>query len=147
MSTSVVNLNHRPKPAYDVYVGREGKGQSGYFGNPHSSAHVGPCRHCFAKFRIKVKHEGDEALEKFELAALTRITEDLEFASGVLKLRDRVLACFCVKRDGTGKCHALFYARWLDGLKPGALVEDLVAFARMEFARLAAEEVEAADGR
>ena len=145
MTTTVVNLHHRPKPAFDIYVGREGRGQTGYFGNPHTLGIVGRCGTCFRKYGLTKKHPPEEVLTLFEQETLQRIIDDAEFAEGLLKLRGKVLACFCVKRDGTGTCHALYYARWLDSLPDGATVERLVAYARAELARLAALAVEEAD--
>jgi len=144
MSTSVVNLNHRPAPKYDIYVGRQGRGQSGYFGNPHQ---IGECRSCVAKFKVKTEHTPDECLALYEAYFFERVANDGEFRTGLMKLRGKVLACFCVKRDGTGRCHALVIARFLDSLPLVATEEEVIEAARKELARLAAEAVAAEEAR
>lgn len=135
MTTSVVNINHRPQPKCDIYVGRAGRGQSGYFGNIHS---IGDCPGCFKKFRVKTAHEPDECMALYEAYFFDRVATDGEFRFGLMKLRDRVLGCFCVKRDGTGRCHALVIARFLDSLPVVATEEEVIAAARAELAKLAA---------
>ncbi len=145
MTTTVINLNHRPKPAFDIYVGRPGKGQTGFFGNPHALGTVRVCPECFRRFGLTKKHPPEECIRTFETEACQRIIDDAEFRQGVMKLRDKVLACFCVKRDGTGECHAKLYVRLLDGLPAISTEWDLLGAARNELARLAALAAEAAD--
>lgn len=147
MATSVINLNHRPTPKYDIYVGREGRGQSGYFANRHTLGSVRTCPECFRNFGLRTRHDPEECMQLFETETLQRIIDDSEFRAGVLRLRDKVLACFCVKRGGSGPCHAKLYVRLLDGLPAISSDWDLVSAARVELARLAAQAVEASDGR
>jgi len=90
--TTVVNVHH--KVPYDVYIGRAGKGESGEFGNPHT----GPNREANVKLFKKYFHE--------------RLKSDKTFARRVLKLRGKVLACFCSPKP----CHGDVIAEYLNSL-------------------------------
>lgn len=94
MKTTVVNLRKEP---FDVYIGRAGRGQSGYFGNPFT-----------------VKEHGEAALELFAEHFAERIAEDEEFRERVLALRGKRLGCFCKPRP----CHGDIIAEWLDREEP-----------------------------
>jgi hypothetical protein len=89
-ATRVVNLRAEP---FDVYVGRAGKGQDGYFGNPHKR---------------------DEGLGSFRSYFLTRLARDAEFKRRVEELRGKVLGCFCKP----GPCHGDVIVEWLDATAP-----------------------------
>lgn len=91
MKTVVVNLRRAP---YDVYIGRAGHGQDGYFGNP---------------FPIETWGR-DEALEAFGVHFLTRVVDDPEFRSRVLSLHGKRLGCFCKPKA----CHGDIMAEWID---------------------------------
>ena len=90
--TTVVNIHH--KVPYDVYIGREGKGQSGEFGNPYN----GPDR------------EANIKLFKTYFYKLLKLDKD--FARRILKLRGKILACFCNPKI----CHGDVIAAYLNGL-------------------------------
>ncbi len=77
MDTRVVNLYREP---YDVYIGRAGKGQDGYFGNPYTIGKDG---------------NRDQVLAKYEVYANKRFDEDLEFRRRIRELRGKTLGCFC----------------------------------------------------
>ncbi len=89
--TEVVNLYKEP---YDVYIGRAGKGQSGYFGNP-----VKVERLCFM---CGETHAKGETLPCFERYARERIANDPEYKREVLNLYGKRLGCFCADPL---KCH------------------------------------------
>jgi len=72
----VVNLRHSQ---YDVYIGRAGKGQDGYFGNP---------------FNIGKDGDRAEVIRKYEAYARTRCQSDPTFKQKVKGLTGR-LGCFC----------------------------------------------------
>lgn len=99
--TSVVNL--KTGASYDVYIGRAGKGQDGYFGNPHP---IGYCELCNAK------HDRSESLEKFREYFNREIAENEEFRSRVLTLKGKVLGCFCSPLP----CHGQVIVEWLENL-------------------------------
>lgn len=83
-----------------VYIGRAGKGLSGYFGNPHK---VGRCTVC------NVDHSQGEAAEKFWTEAEQRFRRDGIFKQAVLKLRGKSLVCFCKPKP----CHGDIYVQIL----------------------------------
>lgn len=87
--TKVVNL---AQEKYDVYIGRAGKGQDGYFGNPHP---VGFCRIC------KCIHDRAEALKEYGDYFYQRIRSDKDFLNKIMDLQGKVLGCFCKPKD----CH------------------------------------------
>ena len=137
MTTTVVNLR---REAYDVYIGRPGKGLSGPFGNPY-----------------RVEEWGNRALELFQGAFDFLVGEepyltcdwgfcnenavgirfgkewlpvcrhhvqggpeplgvrwDPGYRARVLALKGKRLGCCCKKADGTGACHGDIIAKWLD---------------------------------
>jgi len=97
-NTTVVNIYH--KVPYDVYIGRKGKGQDGYFGNPHN----GP--------------DKEANIKLFKTYFYERLKTDKEFAQRVLKLRGKVLACFCHPKP----CHGDVIAQYLNNLpKPNPI--------------------------
>src|SRR5688572_6394374 len=83
--TEVINIYHnRP---YDVYVGREGKGEDGYFGNP--------------TYKFETYGEYFHA----------RLKTDAEFAARVQALKGKKLGCFCAPKQ----CHAMIIVEYLEG--------------------------------
>jgi hypothetical protein len=89
--TVVVNLR---RDEYDVYVGRPGKGMSGYFGNPVRRG--SPCPECEALHQTR-----GSTLDCFEAYARRRIERDPEYRSRVLALWGKRLGCFCKP----SRCH------------------------------------------
>ena len=91
--TTVVNLR---KEDYDVYIGRAGRGQDGYFGNP-----------------FQVSEGGREAcIEKYREYFFDRIANDREFKERVLALRGKTLGCFCKPEA----CHGDVIADYVNGV-------------------------------
>lgn len=90
--TTVVNLYKEP---YDQYIGRAGRGQDGYFGNPYSLS-AGGDRGAILKLY-------KEYFDK-------RINEDLEFKRRVLELKGKRLGCFCKPKA----CHGDIIADYLN---------------------------------
>ena len=84
--TKVVN-KYRDK--FDVYIGRPS-----IFGNPFSVAEYGR-EGCIAEYK-----------EYF----YKRIADDVEFKEAVLKLKDKVLGCYCKPKA----CHGDIIAEYLD---------------------------------
>lgn len=89
--TRVVNLRREP---YDVYVGRAGHGQDGYFGNPVRTGET--CPVCG-----EVHRERGETIACFEVYARRRMQTDPTYARRVRDLRGKVLGCFCKPKP----CH------------------------------------------
>lgn len=93
--TKVVNLY---KERYDVYIGRPGKGQKGYFGNP---------------FSIPPKATAEErqiCLDKYREYFYKRLSADVEFRQRVNELQGKVLGCFCKPK----LCHGDVIAEYLN---------------------------------
>ena len=74
----VVNIKNTKE--YDVYIGRAGRGQDGYFGNP---------------FTIGKDGTREEVIALHAQHALGRIRRDPEFAARVAALEGKTLGCFC----------------------------------------------------
>lgn len=90
----VVNLYREP---YEVYIGRAGKGQDGYFGNPHR---VGHCALCGKS------HTRTETIQAFRLYFWQRVATDAEYKRRVQALSGR-LGCFC-----GAECHGNVYVEY-----------------------------------
>ncbi len=98
--TKVVNLKNS---SYDIYIGRSGNGQSGYYGNPHP---IGYCEIC------KRTHTRKDSIAMFKLDFYNRIETDEEYKKRVLSLKDKTLGCFCKPLN----CHGDIYKEYLDDL-------------------------------
>lgn len=104
--TVVVSLY---RDAFDVYIGRPGRGQPGEFGNPFRPAQ-------------DTAEARDHCLRQFLAYFLRRLDDDPEFCRRVLALRGRRLGCFCAPRGGLTaddrpwRCHGQVIAAYCDGL-------------------------------
>ena len=98
MTQATVVSIHREK--YDVYIGRAGRGEDGYFGNP---------------FRVGKDGNRAEAIQKFRTYFDARIVNDLEYKRRVLDLRGKRLGCFCKPQP----CHGDVIAEWLESKSQG----------------------------
>ena len=90
--TRVVDLKREP---FDVYIGRPGHGQDGYFGNP---------------FVVVRDGTRQEVIERYLEYFLAKIERDSEFRSRVEDLRGKTLGCFCKPEA----CHGDVIVAWLD---------------------------------
>lgn len=95
--TRVVNLRQE---RYDVYIGRAGKGQDGYFGNPFPLAHGEP---------------RGASLEKYRAYFYKRLETDPEFKRRIHELKGKTLGCFCKPYP----CHGDIIAEYLDSQNDG----------------------------
>ena len=84
--TEVINIHH--KLPYDVYCGRAGHGEDGYFGNPTYS------------------------FEKYKPYFQNRLETDPEFKKRILALKGKKLGCFCAPNE----CHVMVIIEYLDGV-------------------------------
>lgn len=93
----VVNIHHGA--AYDIYVGRAGKGREGLLGNPIIPGR--PCVICGAL------HKRDQALlDCYRRWLWDEIRRCAFYRALVLACKPpAVLGCFCVSPDGSGLCH------------------------------------------
>lgn len=94
MVTTVVNLR---TDEYDVYIGRAGRGQDGYFGNPYK---IGPER------------DRGSTLNSFREYFYYRITCNPDFKRRVHELKGKRLGCFCKPHP----CHGDIIAEYLNNL-------------------------------
>jgi hypothetical protein len=92
MITKVVNLRKEP---YDVYIGRTGKGQDGYFGNPYEIGKDG---------------DREQVIAKYKNYFNTKIIYDEEFRKRILELKGKTLGCFCKPLA----CHGDIIRSYLD---------------------------------
>lgn len=85
------------KDKYDVYIGREGKGQSGYFGNP---------------FKLEKGQDRGSTLDRYREYFYKRIENDPIFKSRILELKNKRLGCFCKPNA----CHGDIISEYLNNL-------------------------------
>jgi hypothetical protein len=95
MRTVVVNIY---KEQFDAYIGRAGRGEDGYFGNP---------------FRMENGTSREDTVEKFQRYFTARIEKDVEFRRRVLALKGKRLGCFCKPQA----CHGDVIADWLNKME------------------------------
>jgi hypothetical protein len=84
---------------FDVYIGRAGRGQDGYFGNP---------------FRIECRISREDAIQRFQRYLTDRIEKDSEFKRRIVALKGKRLGCFCKP----SACHGDVIADWLNKMEP-----------------------------
>jgi hypothetical protein len=94
----LVTLVVHIKDGYDVYIGRAGKGQDGYFGNP---------------FPLEREAQRSLVLAKYRDYFQARITSDPEFKRRVEELKGKRLGCFCAPKH---RCHGDTIAEYLNTL-------------------------------
>ena len=87
----VVNLY---KEKYDVYIGRRGRGQDGYFGSPIIIG--SPCPMC-----NNTHKDNGSTLPCYKQYLEIRIRKDDIFRKRLLALKGKVLGCFCKPKP----CH------------------------------------------
>ncbi len=92
METTVVNIRTHE---FDVYIGREGHGHDGYFGNPFSVVQDGGRERAIALYR-----------EYF----YRRLRVNPEFAARVKELKGKRLGCFCKPKT----CHGDVIVEYLE---------------------------------
>lgn len=97
-------MHVRSGQPYDVYIGRAGRGEDGYFGNPYARAER--CCRCG-----DVHLTATSTLPCFERYFLERLGSDPEYRARVRGLKGKVLGCFCLPG---APCHGRVMARWLD---------------------------------
>lgn len=102
--TEVVNFYHIQNNQLhylDVYIGRAGKGQDGYFGNP---------------FPIRKDLSTDEArklcIDQYRVYFFEKIRTDQIFRDRIKSLKGKRLVCFCKPKA----CHGDVIKEYLDSL-------------------------------
>jgi hypothetical protein len=92
MNTEVVNIRYEN---YDVYIGRKGRGQDGYFGNP---------------FVLQAGDLRGSSLEKYKDYFYERLETDTKFRGRIHELKGKTLGCFCKPYP----CHGDIIAEYLN---------------------------------
>lgn len=99
MRTQVVNIR---LAKCDMYIGRAGYGEDGYFGNP---VYVGkPCPRCG-----QTHMDRGSTLPCYRAYFYERLASDPEFYQRVAALRGLVLGCFCKPNP----CHGDVIIEWI----------------------------------
>jgi len=100
--TNVIHIKNAPRDwksnTQYVYIGRSGKGLSGYFGNPE---------------RLKCEEDREKNINRFEEYCITRMKSDREFLHAVASLNGKTLVCFCNPK----RCHGDVYVKLCNRLK------------------------------
>lgn len=78
-----------------VYIGRAGKGNDGYFGNP---------------FPMRSEAERADVIRKYRAYFAERVAKDPVFKARVQELKGKTLLCFCAPHA----CHGDVIAEYLD---------------------------------
>jgi len=92
MKTKVVNIRYEE---HDVYIGRAGRGQDGYFGNP---------------FVLQAGESRGSSIETYREYFYDRLKTDTEFRERIHGLKGKTLGCFCKPYP----CHGDIIAEYLD---------------------------------
>lgn len=98
MKTRVVNLY---KEKYDVYIGR-----GSIFGNPYTHLNLAKTK---AEFQVSTR---EEAIEKYKKYFYEKIESDIFFKNEILKLKGKILGCYCCPKS----CHGDVIADFLNNL-------------------------------
>lgn len=102
MPATVTNIRYQD---YDVYIGRPGQEQDGYFGNP-----IIRDEECFICNMIHTKP--GETIECYRTYFQYRISTDEEFVRKIQTLKDKRLGCFCKPRA----CHGDVIVEYLNAV-------------------------------
>ncbi len=97
---TVHNIRHERMQEGDVYIGRAGKGQDGYFGNP---------------FTLRSEAERSTCLAQFREYAIQRLFNDEAYLAAVKGLHGKRLFCFCAPLA----CHGHVLAQLAEELQSG----------------------------
>lgn len=97
--TEVINIRDTPKGWKDdprfVYIGRERKGLSGYFGNPYP---------------LIDEERRDYVLGLYKMWFQNKLKIDTDFRDRIQGLSDKTLVCFCKPKN----CHGDVIKEYLD---------------------------------
>jgi len=92
--TKTVNIYNSD---YDVYIGRAGRGNDGYFGNP---------------FRLTSSRQRGATIQRYREYFYNRLETDPDFKRRVHELKGKTLGCFCKP----SACHGDVIAEYLNNL-------------------------------
>ena len=104
---SVINIKDAPSDWAEnqqfAYIGRYGKGQNGYFGNPIVRGMQ--CPIC-----SDTHMDAGSTLKCFEIWMLNKIKTDQIYKDRIESLREKTLVCFCAPRP----CHGNVIEKYLN---------------------------------
>lgn len=106
MRTRIVVM---PSPCA-VYIGRAGRGEDGYFGNPYAAGRL--CARC-----QEVHTRGGDTLACYELYLRERLARDPVFRERVAGLRGRELWCPGRCTQFGRPCHGSILIAYIDGVR------------------------------
>lgn len=109
METRVINIHSGA--AYDVYIGRAGKGLDGCFGNPIRFDL--PCPVCERRHPRTTTGRAD-MLACYKRWFWERINTDEEFRRRCAALQGKTLGCFCKQPDRDVLCHGDVITAWIN---------------------------------
>lgn len=139
MNTRVHHSRMKPAPSGAILVGPKNRhGSTGYFAPKHPRKKL--CGFCRQRFGLIVRHNDEEFSRLWRLEFFERVQADADYRLALVKLRGRVLVCCGVKA-----CHAHLIVSFVDSLPLPASEEEVIAAARNELAKLAAQAGEEAD--
>lgn len=95
MKTKETTVVHIYKAPYDVYIGRAGRGQDGYFGNP---------------IRRMPGEAPGSTLIRYREYFYNRLSTDETFKNRIHQLKGKTLGCFCKPNP----CHGDIIKEYLD---------------------------------
>lgn len=107
--TTVINI--KSGQPYDVYIGRAGKGQSGYFGNPIQFGK--PCPVC-GIVHPDTFNGRQAVLYCYKRWFWNQINTDDEFYERCFDLAGKILGCFCKPKA----CHGDVIVAWINAGAP-----------------------------
>lgn len=112
----IINIKDAPegweKDDSFQYIGRAGKGQDGYFGNPIEFNK--PCPVCK---KIHTEKDRTDVYDCYMVYAKDRIEKDPEFKNKILNLKNKILVCFCKPKLCHGDGLVFLYKDLQDGIK------------------------------
>lgn len=97
--TTLDNIHHyknKPLTKDAVYIGRAGKGEDGYFGNPVNL----------------IGKDRAGCLDGYRKYFYDRLERDPEFNRRINALKGKILLCFCYPK----LCHGMIIIEYLDGI-------------------------------
>ncbi len=95
------------KDEFDVYIGRAGHNQDGYFGNPIS---------------LTNENERPKCVSEYKTYFYDRIANDSEFKSRIEALRNKRIACFCAPK----LCHGMIIVEYLENISPNEQIKTYI---------------------
>jgi hypothetical protein len=105
-TTKTICITDKTDSPDEVYIGRKGQGQDGYYGNPVVKKSL--CPEC------GVAHSTNgSTLKCYEIYLKKKLASDLTFRKKVKKLLNKTLVCHCKE---SSDCHGSVLVRYINAL-------------------------------